>query len=712
MLTAIFAAGYSLANAALTDNLVAYWNFEGNANNHASASGGSDYNGALTGGATTTGTPRVGSGALGLDGVNDFMDVTSMVGVNDAWSIQAWFLAADSPPQVSGNTSRYFVFENPTNGTMSFALRGYETAALPTTANTRYQVYTYYNATNPKVGEYDYADNYTALTWHHVVLAFVPPTASAAGSLNWYLDGKQRTSYAIPAAATMGATGGLRVGTYRNADARWFKGAIDEVAIWNRTLSASDVVDLFSRGQANLAVTDTAPASDVRSSLLAYYNFEEPGSAGLANKAPGASGFGGTRGQWSGSDPDWAGGSDATGPGFAGNAGFVGEGGASNRSALLTGNALNLSDSRNEFVNVPIGTAQLGQTFTISAWHKLTPAAGNNSDRYHVFECADNGNYDVSWGTNVVSTTTGPKTTYNYLAYLASGTSGGFGPTAVSTDPWHHVVQVVTSDGTKSMMSVYLDGAFVEARTENTASMNFSSLNFGRARNDVAADRDWDGLMDEVALWNRALSPAEVQVLYQAGVGGTGVNAGLILSNDSLTKPAGNQPFVIAVADLLGNDRRALTNGNLTASGITITSVTASGGNTVFLGTGPDAGWIFFTPSAASPETFTYTATDGTQTATATVTVTTEGSPPTFNLQVVARGTAVYDGGTDTTSVTHDFTGIPGQTYQIQWSTDLTNWTTVSGVAAGSTGSFSVTISAAGNHASAWNSSMFFRASL
>ncbi|MBN8456867.1 MAG: hypothetical protein J0M04_03410 [Verrucomicrobia bacterium] len=711
LLTAILAAGYSLANAAITDNLVAYWNFEGNANNHSSASGGSAYNGALTGGATTAGTPRVGSGALGLDGVNDYMDVTSMVNVNAAWSIQAWFRAADAPPQVSGNTSRYFVFENPTNGTMSFALRGYETATLPATANTRYQVYTVYNATNPKVAEYDYADTYTALTWHHVVLAFVPPTASVAGSLVWYLDGKQRATYAIPAAATMGATSGLRVGTYRNADARWFKGAIDEVAIWNRTLSPSDVADALHRGQANLAITDPAPAANVRASLLAYYNFEETGASGLANKAPGASSYGGTRGQWSGSDPDWAAGADATGPGFAGNAAFNGEGGTSNRSALLTGNALNLSDSRNEFVNVPIGTAQLGQTFTISAWHKLTPASGNNSNRYHVFEPGDTGNYDVSWGTNAVTTTTGPYSSYTYLAYLAGGTSGGFGPTAVSTDSWHHVTEVVTTDGTKSMMSVYLDGAFVEARTEDTSAMSFTSINLGRAR-PAADDRDWDGLMDEVALWNRALSPAEVQVLYQAGIGGTGVNAGLIPANDNLTKPAGNQPFVIAVADLLANDRRALTNGNLTASGITLTSVTAGGGNTVSLGTGPDAGWIFFTPSAASPETFSYTATDGTNTATATVTVTTEGAPPAFNLQVVSRGTAVYDGGSGSTSVTHDFTGIPGQTYQIQWSTDLTNWTTISGVAAGPTGSFSVTISAAGDHASAWNSSMFFRASL
>ena len=717
LLAAFLVAGSSLLPAALTDNLVAYWNFEGNMNNHPSASGGSAYNGATPttaagNNATTSGTPRVGTGALSLDGSGDYMDVTSIINVNAAWSVQAWFRTADAPPNVSGDTSRYFVFETSQNPTMSFALRGYETATLPAAANTRYQTYTFYNGSGPKVNtDYDTADTYTTLTWHHILFSFTPPTASVAGSLVGYLDGKQRYSATIPAAAVMGASDGFHVGTYRSADNRWFKGSIDEVAIWNRTLPASEVVDLFARGQRNLAITDAAPAANLRTNLLAYYNFEETGSAGLANKAPGASSSNATRGQWSGSDPDWASGADATGPGFAGNAAFNGEGGTSDRSVLLTGNSLNLSDARNEFVNVPLGTTQLGQTFTISAWHKLTPASGNNSDRYHVFESADTGNYDVSWGTNSVTTTTGPKTSYSYLAYLASGTAGGFGPTGVTTGPWHHVVEVVTTDGTKSMMSVYFDGAFVEARTEDTSAMSFTSLNLGRARAG-ANDRDWDGLIDEVAMWNRALTPAEITDLYQRGTAGSGVTTGLILANDSLTKPAGNPLMAIPVTDLLANDQRALANGNLTSSGLTLTAVTAGAGNSVTLGTGPDAGWIFFTPSAASPETFTYTATDGTNTATATVTVSTESAPPAFNLQVVARGTAAYDGGADTTSVIHDFVGIPGRTYQIQWSTDLITWTTVTGVAAGPSGSFSLTITAAGNHAAEWNSSMFFRSSL
>ena len=337
----------------------------------------------------------------------------------------------------------------------------------------------------------------------------------------------------------MAAVTGIHFGTYRDANGRWFKGAIDEAAVWNRTLTAPDALGLFHRGLTGEAITSGVSDPALDSGLLAYYDFEQTGTAGLLNKAPGATSYNGTRGQWSGTDPDWATGADATGPGFAGNAAFNGEGGASDRSDLLVGNALNLDDARNEYVNVPLGTSQTGTAFTISAWHALTPSSGNNSNRYHVFEPGDSGNYDISWGTNAVTTTTGPLANYTYLGYVAGGPAGGFGPTGVTTGPWHHVAHVFTSDGTKNYLSVYLDGVFVESRTTEIAgTMDFTSINLGRARIDQN-DRDWDGMMDEVAVWNRALSPAQVQELFTKGSGGSPVIGGNKLTVSLSATPPG-----------------------------------------------------------------------------------------------------------------------------------------------------------------------------
>ena len=261
--------------------------------------------------------------------------------------------------------------------------------------------------------------------------------------------------------------------------------------------------------------------------LLAYYNFEETGSAGLANKAPGATGLNASRGPTG----SWDSSANPSGPGFTGKSDFNGGDGLSNRSDLLAGNALNLVDARGDFITVPIGTAQLGNTFTISTWHALTPGGYgqpsgpyNNSNRYHVFEASNN--FDVSWGTNApAAPTTGAYTSYTYVGYVGEAPAGGFGPTGVSTAAWHHVAHVFSSDGTNTTLSIYLDGNFVDSRTALTSSVNFASLLFGRERNspDPTGDRDWDGMLDEIAIWNRALSAAEVSQLHSLGLAGSPV---------------------------------------------------------------------------------------------------------------------------------------------------------------------------------------------
>jgi hypothetical protein len=65
------------------------------------------------------------------------------------------------------------------------------------------------------------------------------------------------------------------------------------------------------------------------------------------------------------------------------------------------------------------------------------------------------------------------------------------------------------------------------------------------------------------------------------------------------------------------------------------------------------------------------------------------------------------------TSVTHDFIGVPGQTYLLEYATSLAGpWTSAGNQSTGTTGSFSVTFTKSGDVAADWNAHMFFRASL
>jgi hypothetical protein len=183
--------------------------------------------------------------------------------------------------------------------------------------------------------------------------------------------------------------------------------------------------------------------------------------------------------------------------------------------------------------------------------------------------------------------------------------------------------------------------------------------------------------------------------------------AGPVAVSDAITKPAGNPSLVLTLASLLANDVRITPAGAVATDGLSITRVTNGLGNSAQI----DDGDILFTPSGASPETFTYTLGYGIQTAIGTVTVTTESSAPTFAMQIAKVGTATYSA--PNTTVTHDFIGVPGQTYSVEYSTDLTNWTFVEGnQSTGPTGSFSVTITKSGDVAADWNAHMFFRARL
>ena len=281
----------------------------------------------------------------------------------------------------------------------------------------------------------------------------------------------------------------------------------------------------------------TAQAA-LKDNLIAYYNFEGTGSGGLSNKVPGSADH---AGQFVGTPGDGA------GPGFSGNATFAGtnaDGGVestTNRSTLLAGKALNVvkgtspSGNGGQFT-VPSLTSRgtgagdtgsefgsLGKQFSISTWFYLAPDADNASlsadaQRRFVFESALDGAgtgqvYDISWGT------TGTNTTYTpYVGQVSSTASN------VPADGWHHVVHSFTTEGTNTRMTVYVDGVQTAITTAATTAVDFRGIVFGANRSGTG--RVFDGMLDEIAIWNRPLSASEVTELHTLGTSGTPIFSG------------------------------------------------------------------------------------------------------------------------------------------------------------------------------------------
>ncbi len=136
--------------------------------------------------------------------------------------------------------------------------------------------------------------------WHHVVLS-----RDASGELVIHVDGDERmtcTGSALPSSnnfqdLTFGCTHGT-IGPPPGGEEPpiwFFRGAIDEVAIWNRALSSGEVGDVFASG-----------VSPGDAGLVGYWAFDEGAGQVVGDLAvPPNAGFLGFEPTEDSSDPDW-----------------------------------------------------------------------------------------------------------------------------------------------------------------------------------------------------------------------------------------------------------------------------------------------------------------------------------------------------------------------------------------------------------------------
>ncbi len=106
----------------------------------------------------------------------------------------------------------------------------------------------------------------------------------------------------------------------------------------------------------------------------------------------------------------------------------------------------------------------------------------------------------------------------NFMEAAVSGTAGNwtYGVTPVDDGQWHHVGWVY--DGT--MNYLYVDGE-VDATEENSGQITVSSYPLYIGDNSSATGRFWTGLIDDVLIFNRALSQEEVQRIMQSSLSET-----------------------------------------------------------------------------------------------------------------------------------------------------------------------------------------------
>lgn len=98
----------------------------------------------------------------------------------------------------------------------------------------------------------------------------------------------------------------------------------------------------------------------------------------------------------------------------------------------------------------------------------------------------------------------------NFMEAAVGGTSGNFlyGVTPVDDEQWHHVAAVYNG----AIFKLYVDGG-LDGSEESTGQIAVSSHNVAIGENLDQTGRYWNGQIDDVVIYNRALSVGEVSYL-------------------------------------------------------------------------------------------------------------------------------------------------------------------------------------------------------
>lgn len=192
----------------------------------------------------------------------------------------------------------------------------------------------------------------------------------------------------------------------------------------------------------------------------------------------------------------------------------TGNNGTSNGTAVVTGklnNARNFAGSANYLSLANNSSINFGasQNFTISAWVKTTQ--GMVASQWPMIVSKEDA-AATRQGYNLVLHASNTNAKWYFEIFVAGTAYVAWGTSNIADGNWHHVVGY-RSDST---LYTYQDGVFASSTSASSGSTQKAvSLNVGRMPN---GGNYFIGQIDEVRIYNRALSAAEIADLYSASI--------------------------------------------------------------------------------------------------------------------------------------------------------------------------------------------------
>ena len=409
-----------------------------------------------------------------FDGVNDRVDLGSDKPNNGtgAITISAWI----KPDSFGENNKGYVI----TNG----------------------QMLLYVNATNNKLtfsrDNYEELhsanDSITVGSLHHIVVI----SDSDGDNTNFYINGALSGTANQDATTPVAGSTNTFIGN-NNAEDRTFHGIIDEVAIWDTAvLSLAEIQAIFNDG---VPLDVSSNSGDYTSSgdLVGYWRNNNFTTAGTWEDLSGE----GNHGTMSGFD--------------AGDYALLPQGTTAGKDILgfplthVNNGWLNLNGAG--YVNIPESTALDIQTnITVEAWIYWTKFGSGTIEQVIYSDSVAGETEGTLLQTRTDTTLRAVHNTGTVYYVLDSGT-------AISFNTWYHVAMVYSSTastGISEGLTIYVNGI----SKGNTTSTSSADRSVGTSKIGKASwtdGRQFEGSIDELKVYNRALSTTELLKNYNHG---------------------------------------------------------------------------------------------------------------------------------------------------------------------------------------------------
>jgi len=428
-------------HADISSGLVAHYPFEGDASD---IQGGNNGNPQGEVSFNTTGVLRK---AASFDGVDDYITIPNNPAFNgNEFSVSVWIRPHSHDGVLEGVVAHGEADNDHSHYTLG-VLNNKFYFGIEDSSDINYNATAGVNLVNNR--------------WTHVT-----GVRKSSGELEIYINGLLSGTIATPNPATIDVP--LYIGALRNPGGgfQWpFDGDVDELRIYNRALTSSDIQELYNLD---------APAPDITSGLVAHYEFEDNAVDTTGN----------------GND-----GTEVGGIQYA--AGRIG------KAASFNGTTSYITTNYTPYQN-------LDGDFTISAWVNWAGLSGQLSQRIIAkWSEADVGNQE-------------------YLFYLAESAASGALTINYAGQPNHisnyippsNEWVLVTAISENQTLKLYANTNLVySAANTNTYSGDSEPLIIGAGgSSNPLPVYVFNGLMDDVRIYNRALSSIDVAYLHDPNI--------------------------------------------------------------------------------------------------------------------------------------------------------------------------------------------------